>query len=208
MKWALIAIMLVVVTTVAAQARHFESETYIGINGGYTASGVNFLPSVRQDYFLGNHGGLVFRHNSQPHLGVQAELNFSQRGWQEQNGYTRQIDYIELPFLSHIYLGDKVQFFFNLGPKLSVRLNDNVVATGSASPSAKQYAQLNKPIDYGFCGGIGVQVKTRSHVFLIDTRFNYSISNIFPDQLTDHFSNSNNINASLSAAWLIRTNKK
>jgi hypothetical protein len=206
MKWALTVILITfVVTTAMAQSEKFESETYIGINGGYTASQVNFLPSIRQDYFIGNHGGFIFRHNSQAHLGVQAELNFVQRGWQEQSAYKRQLDYLELPFLTHIYVGKQLQFFFNIGPKLSIMLNNNVIATGTESAAAKQYAELNKPIDYGFCGGIGVQLKTRTQVFIIDTRFNYSISNIFPDQLTDHFSTSNNINASLSAAWLIRT---
>lgn len=192
-------------STTKAQ-KQFSSETYFGINGGYALSMVNFSPSVRQTFQPGYQGGVVFRHNSQKNMGVQAELNFMQRGWNEESGYIRQLNYIELPFMSHFYFGNTVQFFINIGPKLSYLLNDKVLSPPSTPSQAEQYGALTLPFDYGFCGGVGVQLKLGRQIVLLDTRVNYSIATLFPDRLTDHFRNSNHMNASLSAAWLLRTN--
>lgn len=189
-----------------AQKPSFTPESFLGITGGATVSMVNFLPSVNQDYLMGYSGGIVFRHNSQAHLGMQAELNYSQRGWKELNGYSRQLEYIEFPFMSHFYVGKKVQFYLNLGPKVSVLIHQSVQSNASGNASAEQYKPIDNPIDYGFCGGFGLQVHAGRQVFLIDTRVNYSISTLFSDRLTDHFRNSNNMNAALTAAWLIKTN--
>ncbi|MCE1155513.1 MAG: PorT family protein [Bacteroidales bacterium] len=209
----LITITLSVVTTVMIcclnpiQAQNqFAAETYVGVNGGYALSMVNFLPSVRQTFQPGYQGGVVFRHNSQNHMGVQAELNYMQRGWNEESGYVRQLNYIELPFMSHFYFGNKIQFFINIGPKLSYLLNDKGLSPPSTPSQAVQYGELTRPLDYGFCGGFGLQVRFGRQIVLLDSRVNYSISTLFPDRLTDHFRNSNHMNASLSAAWLIRTN--
>lgn len=198
---------MVCIAGISAQTAAFLPESYWGINGGTTVSMVNFMPSVQQNYILGYSGGVVFRHNSQNHLGMQAELNFSQRGWSEQSGYIRQLNYIELPFMSHFYVGNKVQFFLNLGPKVSVLLNDNQIAAGNGAPTSEQYKAIQNPVDYGFCGGFGLQLKAGRQLFILDTRVNYSISTLFSDKLTEHFRNSNNMNAALTAAWLISTKK-
>ena len=190
----------------SAQTTTFVPETYVGINGGATLSQVYFMPSVDQNFLQGYSGGLVFRHNSQNHLGMQAEINYSQRGWSEQSGYTRRLDYVELPFMSHFYFGKKMQVYLNLGPKVSVLINENTSGSGNNTTVAEQYKKIANPIDYGFCGGIGFQLKAGRQIFLIDTRVNYSISTVFSDRLTDHFRNSNHMNAALTAAWLIKTN--
>jgi hypothetical protein len=205
LKLSLLAAMILWLSSIQAQ-NEFSSETYFGFNGGYALSMVNFSPSVHQTFQPGYQGGVVFRHNSQKNMGVQAELNFMQRGWNEESGYIRQLNYIELPFMSHFYFGKKVQFFINIGPKVSYLLNDKVLSSASTPSQAEQYGALTLPFDYGFCGGFGVQLKMGRQIVLIDTKINYSIATLFPDRLTDHFRNSNHMNASLSAAWLLRTN--
>lgn len=186
-----------------AQKVAFIPEFYLGANGGTTLSMVNFKPSVPQSFLMGYHGGLVMRYNSQNHLGTQAELNYSQRGWNEPSGNSRRLDYIELPFMSHFYFGNKVQFYFNIGPKVSILVGESVLAGTS---DAAQYTSIARPLDYGFCGGFGFQFKTGKQIVLIDTRANFSVANIFPDRTADYFTTSNHLNASVSAAWLLRTN--
>lgn len=193
-------------TGMSAQTNDFTAETFLGVNGGSTLSMVNFLPAVNQSFLMGYHGGIVFRHNTQNHMGLQAELNYMQRGWNETDGYSRITNYVELPFMSHFYFGKKLQFFFNVGPKISFLLNDEVLSADSSQGLKEQYSPINRPFDYGFCGGFGVQLKTRKHVFLLDSRINFSISNLFPDRMNDYFTTSNHMNASVSAAWLIKTN--
>lgn len=204
-RLVLLIVLLTLLSGVSGQQSTFTPETYMGFNGGATVSMVNFMPSVPQGYLNGYSGGVVFRHNSQNHLGMQAELNFNQRGWNENSGYIRRLNYIELPFMSHFYFGNKVQFYLNLGPKVSVLLGDVVEGNYAGALTAEQHQPIANSIDYGFCGGFGLQLKTGKQIFLIDTRINYSINTLFTDRLTDHFRNSNNMNAALTAAWLIQT---
>ena len=101
---------------------------YIGLNGGMAASTVNFNPKVSQSFLIGYTGGLVFRQISQKSLGFQAELNYMQRGWQESDGnYSRQLNFIELPIMTHFNFGKKFRFFFNIGPKLGYLISENVL---------------------------------------------------------------------------------
>jgi hypothetical protein len=205
-RWVALLFLAFTAVSVSSQKKEFVPEMYIGANGGTTLSMVNFKPAVQQSYLMGYHGGMVFRYNSQNHLGVQAELNYMQRGWNELSGYSRRLDYVELPFMSHFYFGRALQFYFNIGPKVALLIGNQVLTPSAEISTAEQYSAIDRPIDYGFCGGFGFQLKTGKQIFLIDTRINFSTGNIFPDRMTDHFATSNNMNASLSAAWLIKTN--
>lgn len=209
-KFLIVSLLLILIVTfsteIYSQSKAYKPETYFGLNGGSTFSMVNFLPAVPQTYLSGLHGGLVFRHNSQKSLGMQAELNYSQRGWQEEDGYARRIDYLEIPFMSHFHFGRAFQFYVNIGPKVSIKIGDKVLTPLSSVDNGVQYGALTIPLDYGFCGGLGFQLKTGKQVFVIDGRINFSTATIFPGQMTDHFKNSNHMNASISAAWLFKTN--
>ena len=90
---------ILVIPTIHAQKTAFEPEVYLGLNGGMSASMLYFNPQVKQSFLTGYNGGLTFRYIGKKSLGVQAELNYSQRGWKESDGlYARQLNYIELPF--------------------------------------------------------------------------------------------------------------
>lgn len=188
-----------------AQQRNFQSETWLGANAGATASMVWFRPTVNQSYLLGYNAGLTFRHISEKNLGVQAEINYSQRGYTELSGnYSRRMDYLELPFLTHIYFGNKVQFFIQLGPKLGYFIGDEVLINqGGSNATHRQLAVSNK-FDYGLSGGFGLQFVAAKQSFQLYTRANYSVSNFFPDRTIDYFDNSNHMNASVSLSWLMR----
>ena len=99
-------------SSLIAQVRLDKPEIYVGVTAGATGSMVIFNPVVAQTYLQGYNGGLVFRYIAEKNVGMQAELNFSQRGWKEANGlFAKQLNYIELPFLTHIYMGKKNRFF-------------------------------------------------------------------------------------------------
>ncbi len=65
------------------------------------------------------------------HIGIQAEINYSQNGWDEDfentdYKYTRTINSVEFPFLTHFYFGgERVRFFINLGPKIGYVLSES-----------------------------------------------------------------------------------
>ena len=105
---------------------HYESKIEIGGQGERIFQW--FLsPRVSRKAFLpGANGGINFRYMEENHFGFIVELNFEQRGWKEDFekrpfSYSRTVNYLQLPFLAHIYFGRRGRFFINAGP-LSVLL--------------------------------------------------------------------------------------
>lgn len=72
-------------TLLTAQRKPYETEVYWGVNGGITGSMVMFKPSVSQSFLTGYNGGIVFRYINAKSLGLQAEINYSERGWLEKD---------------------------------------------------------------------------------------------------------------------------
>jgi len=201
----LIFIVLASTLLVSAQDRLMNPEMYLGVNAGVTESQVAFTPTVGQRYLMGINGGLVFRYIAEKNVGMQAELNFSQRGWAEYGGlYMRQLNYIELPFMTHIYMGKRNRFFINLGPKISYLLSENVLLNNSGTNAEQHITSVQHPFDYGLCGGIGILFGIGSNQLQLDTRFNFGLSDIYNNSKLDYFSNSNNLNLSVNLAWLLR----
>ena len=97
---------------------HYSSNVAIGVKGGVDFSRVFFNPSVDQKMKMGMSGGFMFRYIEENHFGLIAELNFVQRGWEEDfedapYNYSRTLNYLELPVMAHIFFGRRGKFFFN-----------------------------------------------------------------------------------------------
>ncbi len=191
-------------TNLFAQPSFEKPEIYFGTTQGISASMINFSPSVNQEMLLGYNGGFIFRYITEKNVGLQVELNYFQRGWKETDSiYSRRLNYIELPFMTHIYFGNKTRFFFNIGPKISYLLSENVLRNETvSSEKVEQVKSVENPFDYGICGGLGFMFKISKNVFQLDARANYSLSDIFSNNKTDYFDTSNNINVSLNLGWL------
>jgi hypothetical protein len=201
-----ILVFLIFSTSLIAQVRLAKPEMYVGVNGGVTGSMVMFNPVVAQTYLQGYNGGLVFRYIAEKNVGMQAELNYSQRGWKEASGlFAKQLNYIELPFLTHIYMGNKNRFFINLGPKISYLLSEKVLVNGiSNSTEIQQTTAVQNAFDYGLCGGIGFLFNIKGNQLQLDTRAYYALSDIYSNAKKDYFDNSNNANLTVNLAWLIQ----
>lgn len=206
MHKGLLFLFIFISTSLLAQVRLENPEMYIGATGGATGSMVSFSPTVKQTYILGTNAGIVFRYIAEKNVGMQAELNFSQRGWNEKDSvFSRQLNYVELPFMTHIYIGTKNRVFFNFGPKVSYLISDKVIKNGTKGSTLVQEAtNVQNRIDYGICGGLGILFKIKKNILQLDTRVYYSLSDIYSNDKRDFFANSNNLNLSLNLAWLIQ----
>ena len=206
MRKLLILVLIFISASLYAQVRLDKPEMYIGANLGVTESMINFSPAIPQGFLMGFNGGIVFRYIAEKNVGIQAELNFSQRGWTESSGlYSRQLNYIELPFMTHKYVGRKNRFFFNLGPKISYLISERVILNSTVgSVDAQHVTSVEHPFDYGLCTGLGMLFNINGKIIQLDTRANYSLSNIFADTKRDVFSSSNNLNLSVNLAWLFQ----
>ncbi|MGC3979577.1 MAG: porin family protein [Paludibacteraceae bacterium] len=186
-------------------------EHYIGTSHGVNASTVLFNPSVTQNFmFLGYTGGICYRYVTEKRVGLQLELKYSQRGWEEASGkYTRRIDYIELPMLTHIYLFDKHRVIFNLGPKVSYVLSDTKLKNTVPDLTVEQQKDVYYPFDYGLTAGIGYNLHTRkTGVYELEFRCYYGLSDIFANTKSDYFVTSNYLNFSLNLGWYFQLSGK
>ncbi len=199
-----------------AQPRLRQKEMYIGIHGGVLFTKTLFTPEVAgsvglpESTLLSGNGGLVFRYAGHKCCGLQVEVNYMQRGWREQVAedgldvnYKRTLDYIEIPFLTHIFFGKKmVRGFVNLGPQVGFCFNEG--QSGTQHPTQReQYNTIDHIVDWGVTGGVGMLVRTpKAGVFQLEARFGYSLGNYFNNQKTDYFSASNPMNLSVNIGYL------
>lgn len=203
----IITIFIVCVSSVAAQNNRFEREFFVGANAGAVATRMDFNPSIPQTLKYGVHGGLSAKFISEKHLGFVLELNYSQRGWSEDYAdslnytYNRTLNYLEIPFMTHIYVGNKTRFIINAGPQISFLLNDKhemsdalaeyVKAQNELDPGARfgyQYSPISemKRVEYGLVGGLGVELNTAIGTFDLEGRYYFGLGDIFTNRRTEN----------------------
>lgn len=223
MRLTAVITMALVAFLATAQSR-FEPIISLGGKAGVTLSRLNFNPTVPQTMSPGMTAGVMFRYIAEKNFGLVAELNVAQRGWKESfeesdYSYTHSLTYLELPIMTHIYFGsNRVKGFFNLGPELNVMIGDGVSSNfdyNSASTidyfvnDHRNIEQLTMDIknrlDYGICFGVGMEVNLNtSHSVLLEGRFYYGLTDVFPNHKTDVFSSSNPMTVSVTAGYLFR----
>lgn len=196
-----------------SQTVFFEpSKKYIGATFGVGHSMVMFNPSVNQKIpFLGYNGGISFRYITEKHVGLQIELKYSERGWNDiENDYIRKVSYVEIPFLTHIYIGDTHRVIFNLGPKIGYKINDKVLQNNNPNFDYANYVKdIKFPFDYGLAAGLGYNLHTRSlGVFELEARGNYGLSDVFANSKSDYFSTSNHLTIAVNLGWYIQLSGK
>lgn len=186
----------------------FKPEWNVGIGGGITMASIDFQPGVDTKNISQAFGGVAIRYLSEKNLGLIAELNYSQVGWQEtfkeypNLAYSRTMNYVEMPFLTHIYFGNKVRFFINLGPKIgfliseSEKMNDALKAYLSSGEMSntfvthQYYRDAEKKFDYGIMLGGGLEFRTGVGNFALDGRYYFGLGDIYNSSKSDYFSRS------------------
>lgn len=220
-----IALIFSVLAALASTAQtHYEGTMAVGGKGGVTLSRVNFNPSVQQTMLPGMTVGAMFRYIEEKNFGLIAELNMTRRGWREafdesDYNYSHRFTYLELPIMSHIYFGNqRVKGFFNLGPEINVMLGDGTSSNFSYQNAAdmdyfvnntRHIEQLtmdvNNRFDYGICAGAGIEMNLNSHhSLLLEGRFYYGLTDVFPNHKTDIFSSSNSMTVTVSLGYFYR----
>lgn len=205
---------------VAAQS-HYESRLYIGAHGGVNLSRVTFTPSVTQSFNIGGNAGINFRYIEEKHFGFIAEVNWEQRGWKDDfeglpYNYSRTVNYIQIPFLAHIYFGTRARFFINAGPSVSFVIGESTksnfdAASVASNPDfdnrmAYHYGlPVHQKVDYGISGGIGGEfgIDPRNSIYL-DIRFYYGLADVLKSGRTEPIRGSNAMSISASIGYWFR----
>ena len=223
MRLTAVITMALVAFLVTAQSR-FEPIISVGGKAGATLSRLNFNPTVPQTMSPGMTAGVMFRYIAEKNFGLVAELNVAQRGWKESfedadYSYSHSLTYLELPIMTHIYFGsNRVKGFFNLGPELNIMIADGVSSNFDyQSASTMDYfvddprnieqltMEVKNRLDYGICFGAGMELNLNArHSVLLEGRFYYGLTDVFPNHKTDVFSSSNPMTVSVTAGYFFR----
>lgn len=208
----------------AMSQTHYEGTIAVGGKGGVSLSRVNFNPTVQQLFLPGATAGVMFRYIEERNFGILAELNLTQRGWKENfeesdYKYSHQFTYLELPIMTHIFFGNRrVKGFFNLGPEINVMLGDGIKSNFTYTDAEnldyfindtrhieQMTMQVNNKLDYGICAGAGMEVNLNpKHSLLLEGRFYYGLTDVFPNHKTDMFSSSNSMSITVTLGYFYR----
>ena len=227
MRQPSLIILIIMAWMAALPARaqtHYKGELCVGGKAGASLSRVNFNPSVQQVMLPGMTAGLMVRYIEEKHFGIVAELNMTQRGWKENfeesnYRYSHRFTYLELPVMTHIFFGNqRVKGFFNLGPELNVMLGDGIKSNFAYHDAADMEYFINDTrhieqmtmdvknrFDYGICGGAGIEVNLNArHSLLLEGRFYYGLTDVFPNHKADTFASSNSMTVTVTLGYFYR----
>ena len=200
------ALLLSFISPLYAQKETFKGELYLGAGGGALFSKIDFVPSVPLAYKQGVFGGISAKYISEKNLGLLVELNYTQRGWKEEFdassefSYNRSLNYVEMPFMTHIYGEKKTRFIVNVGPQISLlvgdseemsqALSDNVDTRRAENPERQigmQYEGVYelKRVDYGIVAAIGMELKTGIGDFDLEGRYYFGLGDIFTSRRSE-----------------------
>ncbi len=209
-------------TAVAQRDANFDTELSVGVRGGVSIPDVAFSPNIEQNPWVGYTTGFVFRYTEEKIFGLIAELNFTRHGWNEMfeenepYSYCRALDYVEIPFMVHLYFGsENFHAFLNLGPQVGFLINDSYTANFDIDnlPDFAGKNRINEvykmpaahKIDYGITGGLGVELRMKRHILLLEGRYYFGLGDIFGNHKSDVFYGSSaNRGFLVSLAYLFR----
>lgn len=190
----------------------FRPQTYFGVQYGMNWNTVMFSPQVDQATLIANRFGGVFRYVGQPHLGIQLELAYDQRGWAEtidslSTNYTRELNYLEFAAFTHISIGKgAVRPLVLLGSYLSYPISQQ--ETIPADWDAERFSYYGEPVperlQYGLAGGLGLEVYLGSVSIQLDGRYRSALGGIYASSDSRFiFSNSQGFTAQASLLFLL-----
>ncbi|MDR2823712.1 MAG: PorT family protein [Prevotellaceae bacterium] len=183
----------------------YKPELYIGAASGATIAKVGFSPKIHQSFVLGVNAGATFRYVTEKYFGMQIELNVSQMGWKEDStSFSKNMTYIELPFLTHIYFGQTTRVFVNLGPQIGFLLHERTDAPPEKDAEFQHTTSLQRKFDYGFAVGLGISVPIKKNTIQLEIRGYYGMGDIYQNRKEDWFQRSNNMQAAVSLGWYFR----
>lgn len=197
-----------------AQRSTYPRSLWVGVRGGISFSRYMFVPSVTQSMYQGKSVGLSTRWDLEKGASLQVELNYVETGWKERFddvslASQRRLRYVEMPLLTHLYLGtETLRFFVNIGPFVGYRLSDEHIATGSTFTDTqllRQTMPIKHSLAWGLTGGPGISLLLgKRHRLEVDARISYNFQDVWGNSLTDAYSQSTELRMAGSIAYHYR----
>jgi len=187
MKRFLIILFFLATNTLSAQWN-------VGIKYGVVQSSLNYdqkflQDNIEQDIKLGNVFGLTFQYFNQPHIGLQMEALYTQKGFKTKydtlsnTQYQRDIDYLTIPMSMYVYIG-KGNFNINLilGAFCGYALSSNEIYTEGDNQYEEKYQfdrEFDNRFEFGLQGGIGIRNVFNFGILELQGNFSYNFISIY-----------------------------
>lgn len=173
-----------------------NAQFHIGIQGGSNLSTMDFTNNLEYkftevNYTQGFVGGLVVQFINEKHTGVQAEINYSQKGWSENDTigsnnlkYINKVSYIEMPIMTHINMGGgNFRGLFNIGPYIAYAISakKSVKDLNTGSEESIHYpfnSDTDNRLDYGLMAGGGLEYRFPFGKLAAEARYTIGLGNI------------------------------
>lgn len=190
----------------------FRPSFAFGVQYGMNWSDVRFSPVVQQNILQANRFALLMRYVSDPHLGIQVEAAYDQRGWEEKrdnlsSNYSRQVDYLDLSFLTYISIGKaSVRPLILLGSFMSYPISqkETYPSEWSSNPLFHYGEDLPDRFQFGLKGGLGVEFFLKRFSIQLDGRYRSTLNGFFASKDSPFtFSNSKGFMAQASILWAL-----
>ncbi len=189
----------------------------MGATGGMTFTKVRFYPNIVESFQQGYAGGIMFRLISEPHIGFQVEVNYTQKGWNEDStGYSRRLNYVSMPVMTHVNIGKKaMRFTLNFGPEIAYMISESekfdpskTIVSGDTNYREYFGKPTDTQLDFLFTVGLGMEYHLKSGGALaLEGRAFYSLPNLF-DTKTYTYKVSQLNGAQVKLAYFFQLNKK
>jgi hypothetical protein len=160
------------------QSKKFQ----IGVEGGPSLTILShngyFLPGKSYiDIGLGGMAGITFQYNINAKIGIKTDLSYERKGCQNKSGsFHERFDYLVVPMLFKINLGQKSRTFFNVGPYFGYLLSGSIVLDGQVYTNQEVGY---KKFDFGFTMGFGGNIHLSNQFgLLVEIRNNLGMFNV------------------------------
>ncbi len=190
------------------------AQQYFGVRGGYAISGVNFNPYRQETTISGVDFGLACKLYTGRYMGMQAELNMVQKGY-EARDTTYAASAIELPAMAqgHLKFG-AFRAFINAGFYMSYLLKEDTKYENSSGISVTEsytFQDRDNRFEYGVIGGGGLGLEFSRFELQGEFRYQYGMNFWIKPRYQDEqtvFSNSTHMVFSLSLFYRIGSAKQ
>lgn len=205
------ALLLMCLATMAWAQPKVPRELQFGLLGGSNLSSYTFNPKVTQSKSVGYTAGVAARYIEEKYFGLQCEFLLTHRGMKDrydsypQYSFQRQLTYIEMPMLAHVYFDIKKrsEVALDLGLKLGYFVADKAEGTldsdfdAFAASTVHGYQHhtlaIDQKFDYGIQAGLGYEFKLNPELSLqVQGRYYFGLGDIFPNTKADTFETSSN----------------
>lgn len=179
MKKVILSVLFLVITQTLVSQENSKKDGNFGIKGGLNYSTItkgdfDEGPDPRTSFYLGFYGEIPL---IQDVFSIQPEFIYSRQGFENNfsllgSNYKTiyKIDYINMPILAKIYLGDVIAI--EAGPQFGLKINENIETDNSNTETN----EINS-FDTALAAGLSLNFDT----IFISGRYTYSLNEVIKD---------------------------